>query len=132
MVQVDESRPFTEAVKAIRRSRRLRYVDLSAACDGTRSSSWFYNLVTGGRGAVRAPEWDILPELAALLGVTPARVAEMVAEEWYDVVAAPVSNRVRDLAGPLDILAEEDAILVAALIRRLSDGEVDRLLRDSS
>jgi hypothetical protein len=112
-------RPFTSRVEALRRAGQ-RYQDLAAGCGHVRSSAWFNNLVKYGAWYVGPPTRDAWQGLATLLRIDVTHVRTLIAHEWYGVRPSQVSDRVGGLAGHLDALCEDDAVLVGELVRRLS------------
>jgi hypothetical protein len=75
---------------------------------------------------VGPPDRNAVNGIATLLGSTPGRVNEMVAEEWYGVAMTDQSARVRGLSSRLDALGSDDAALVERIVQRLQPNkEID-------
>ena len=106
--------------KVIDLHRHMRYSDMAQGCNDARSSAWFNNLRNGK--SVGPPSRQQSPALAKLFGVTPERVCELIADEWYGIRSEDVSARVRALGSTLDVLDEDDFKLVEALTYRLAKG----------
>jgi len=114
------SRPFRDKIDQIRTTRKLRYSDLANESQDARSSAWFNKLITGERWDVSPPDWSTIDRFAALMGTTHAHVCQMIAEEWYGVIAIEQSSsRVRELASRLDALEPDDYVYVERLVMRL-------------
>lgn len=77
-----------------------------------------------GAGRVGPPEREAIPGIAKLFGTTPARVAEMIAADWYGVrTEADVSERVLNFKHLIDALDSDDVLLVDRILRRLRDSD---------
>ena len=118
MENVPRGRPLSDRLEQLR-ARGYRYVDLWQRSGEVRSTAWFNNLLNKGPSAVSPPEKPDFEAFAKLLDTTARHVAEMIAEEWYGVATADISERVRALAPRLDALSAEDAGLVEQLVQRL-------------
>jgi HEPN domain-containing protein len=112
----EKTHPFRAKVRELNRS--LRFVDMQLQCNEVRSSAWWNNVYHGKR--VSPPPPDTLDDIAELFKVTPARVAEMVTEDWYDVRRGEgISERVHSIASAVDNLSDSDFELIEQLLERL-------------
>lgn len=109
--------PFQNMILTL--NQRITYATMAVKCLHVRSDGWF-NTVALGYPDIRPPEPKILGQLGRAFGMTQEQVAALVAESWYGVRSADVSDRVRKLAPAIDALDDESAELVGALVARLA------------
>jgi transcriptional regulator with XRE-family HTH domain len=113
----DEEQPFVEAVEKLHASG-VTFQEMAKRCGGVRSAAW-WNRVARNRNT-DPPPWQEVDKIAQVLGVTPRRVQELIAQDWYGVTPFDgVSERTRRMSAVLDGLTDEDAEFVSALAHRL-------------
>lgn len=118
--------PFQDRIRWLR-GQGLTYEDIEISSGFVYSASWWAGVIrngprtASGTSTVDAPQLDKVAGIAKAFNITPERVCEMIAADWYGVTTGfGVSKRARNLIPLIDGLSEEDAALVASLLRRLN------------
>lgn len=121
------STPFTDKAREI--ARTTTYAEMSRRSNGALSHEWWRRLAAHGpwggsmaTGRVTPPAREAIPGIALLFGLPGARVAEMIAEDWFS--ARPeggLTDRVLNARHAIDSLSDEDYGMVAGLARRLAE-----------
>jgi hypothetical protein len=120
--------PFWDKAKELAQS--MDYIDMSAKSNRALSHGWWRRLVldgpwgeASGAGRVNPPGPEKIDGIASLFETSPERVARMIAADWYGVQRGiGVSDRVLNVSHLIDRLSDEDALLHASLLRRLTGG----------
>lgn len=125
--------PFTDRILQLNNRERIRFQDMAYRCNEARSSSWFNHIANYVK--VNPPAPDIIPALASVIRESPRRMAELAAEQWYGVVTADVSPRVRQLATYIDAMNDEQFGLVERLSQHLvrqtqANAEMERVANE--
>jgi hypothetical protein len=124
--QIMSGTPFWDKTRQLAQS--MDYTAMQVYSDNALSHGWWRRMAqhgpwgeAPGTGRVNPPSPERLEGIAKLFGTTEQRVAEMIAEDWYEVHAGfDVSARVLNLSHLIDGLSDEDAEYVESLVRRLS------------
>lgn len=112
--------PFWDRAREV--SGNMTYTGMAEGSLNARSHNWWRQLVESGPSKVSPPGPETLDGIAALFGVAPERVAEMVAEDWFGVRVSGESDRVLNTRHLIDSLDEGDAVVLEGVLRRLAIG----------
>lgn len=120
---------FSRKIRRIN-ARGMTYQRMAAGCGFERSSAWWNNMANYDMETPPAPKY--LPGIAKVMRLPERRVAEMVAEQWYDVRPDDeIPEHLQSLVAVLRGIDPKDVALVEQLAQTLSDKYTSQILLDS-